>query len=51
MIPDAAIEAAVRQLWDVNEHDDEWVGDFATYNAYLRHKAQQILEAAAPHMK
>lgn len=48
MIPDEAVTAAAKELWDVNEHDDVWVDDFATYDAFLRHKALMILEAATP---
>ena len=50
MIPEAAVEAAAKELWDVNQHDDVWVDDFATYDDFLRRKARRILEAAAPHL-
>jgi len=50
VIPDEAITAAAKELWDVNEHDDVWVDDFSTYDAFLRHKARMALEAAAPYL-
>lgn len=48
--PAEAVEAAAQEIWEPNEHDDAWVDDFATYDAFLSHKARTILEAAAPHM-
>jgi len=51
VIPDAAVEAAAETLWEPNERDDEWVGEFDTYKAYLHAQARKVLEAAAPHMQ
>ena len=50
MIPEAAVEAAAKALWQTNQHDDEWMPKHLTYMDYLRAEATKALEAAAPHM-
>lgn len=50
MIPNEAIEAAAKALWEPNEHGDEWAGEYETYKDYLRAEATKTLEAAAPYM-
>ena len=49
-ISNEAVEAAAKALWEPNERDDEWVGEFDSYKDYLREYATKALEAAAPHM-
>lgn len=50
-IPAEAVEAAAKALWEPNERDDEWVGEYETYKDYLRAQATKVLEAAAPYMR
>ena len=50
MIPGSAVEAAARALWQTDQHDDSWAGEFTEYMDYLRSEATKALEAAAPYM-
>jgi hypothetical protein len=50
VIPEAAVEAAARALWQTDQHDDSWASEFPEYMDYLRAEATKALEAAAPHM-
>lgn len=49
-IPNEAVDAAAKALWQTNQHDDAWVDDYSDYESYLRAEATKALEAAAPHL-
>ena len=50
MIPDEAVEAAARQLFDQDKGEVSWGEVSDEIRNYYRYEARKILEAAAPHL-